>query len=413
MANSFIKAERIAAQALGLLEREIIIPALVWRNAGGDFAGAAGDTITIRVPARTTARTRTLRGARPTTSEGAGIITMDEMTETSVDVTLDTDVYSAIPITDEELTLDITDFGAQIAEPQVRAIAEGIENAVVAEMTGATYAAGHTITISPADITADNVYDRIVDARVALNKANVPMSERYLVAGADFEAVLLKSDELHQADKAGSDSALRDATIGRIAGFSQVVISNALPADQAYAFHRTAYVLGMRAPAIPTGATFGASRSAFGLSMRWIRDYDFRNVQDRSLFDTYIGTNVVADGAGTAEVQTVTITGTPTGGTFTLSYEGQTTSAIAYNATAATVQDALRNLDNVGTNNVVVTGGPGPGSAFTVTFGSPGNVAQMTATGSFTGGTAPAVTVATTVQGAPSLVRAVKLVLGS
>ena len=49
MANSFIKAERIASQALGLLEREIIIPALVWRNAGGDLAGAAGDTITIKV----------------------------------------------------------------------------------------------------------------------------------------------------------------------------------------------------------------------------------------------------------------------------------------------------------------------------------------------------------------------------
>lgn len=405
MANSFIKAERIAAQALGLLEREIIIPALVWRNAGGDFAGAAGDTITIRVPARTTARTRTLRGARPTTSEGAGIITMDEMTETSVDVTLDTDVYSAIPITDEELTLDITDFGAQIAEPQVRAIAEGIENAVVAEMTGATYATGHEIEVT----SSAEIYDKIVDARVMLNKANVPMSERYLVAGSDFEGALLKSDDLHQVDRSGSSSALRDATIGSIAGFSQVVVSNALPADQAFAFHRTAYVLGTRAPAIPTGATFGASRSAFGLSMRWIRDYDFRNVQDRSLFDTYIGTNVVADGAGTAEVQTVTITGTPTGGTFTLSYAGQTTSAIAYNAAAAAVQDALRGLDNVGTNNVVVTGGPGPGTPYTVTFGSGGNVAQMTAAGSFTGGTAPAVAVATTVQGAPSLVRAVKL----
>jgi hypothetical protein len=297
--NSFIKPERIAAQALGLLEREIVLPALVWRNAGGDFAGAAGDTISIRVPARTTARTRTLRGTRPTASEGEGIITMDTLTETKVDVTLDTDVYSAVPITDEELTLDITDFGAQIAEPQVRAIAEGIENALVAEMTAATYATTIYMGAAPTD-----PYDSIVDARVALNKANVPMSERYLVVGSDFEGILLKSDELHQADKAGSDSALRDATIGRLAGFSQVVVSNALPSDVGFAFHRTAYVLGMRAPAIPTGATFGASRSAFGLSMRWIRDYDFRNVQDRSLFDVYIGTNIVADGPDSADAGT-------------------------------------------------------------------------------------------------------------
>jgi hypothetical protein len=401
VANSFIKADRIAAQALGLLEREIIIPALVWRNAGGDFAGAAGDTITIRVPARTTARTRTLRGARPTTSEGAGIITMDEMTETSVDVTLDTDVYSAVPITDEELTLDITDFGAQIAEPQIRAIAEGIENAVVAEMTGATY--GTTVT----GVTSTNVYEKIVDARVALNKANVPMAERYLVVGSDFEGILLKSDDLHQVDHSGSSSALRDAVIGSIAGFSQVVVSNALPANQAYAFHRTAYVLGMRAPAIPAGASFGASRSAFGLSMRWIRDYDFRNVQDRSLFDVYIGTNVVADGAGTAEVQTVSFGGTPTGGTFTLTYNGQTTAAIAWNATAAAVQTALRDLGTIGAAGVTVTGGPGP-TAYTVTFAIPGNVNQMTATSSLTG-TSPTVSVATTTGGTNSLVRAVKL----
>lgn len=403
MANTFIKAAKIADQALGLLEREIVIPALVWRDAGGSFKGAAGDTISVRVPARTQARTRSLRGARGTASEGDGIITMDGLVETKVDVTLDTAVYNAVPITDEELSLDITDFGAQIAEPQVRAVAEGIENMVVAEMTGATYAT--SLTMSSTD-----PYDTMVDARVALNKANVPITERYLVIGADMEGVFLKSDELHQVDKAGSDSALRDAQIGRIAGFTAIV-SNALPSNVGFAFHRTAYVLGMQAPAVPDGATFGASRSAFGLAMRWIRDYDFRNVQDRSLFDVYAGTSIVADGAN--ESQTVTITGTPTGGTFTLTWNGQTTAAIAFNATAAAVQAALRALSNMPETGVSVTGGPGPGTAYVVSFVDGYNVAQMTASGaSLTGGTSPAVGVATTVGGGTdSFVRAVKLVL--
>lgn len=406
MANSFLKADRIAGTALGLLEREIILPALVWRDAGGSFRGAAGDTITIRVPARTVARTRALRGTRTAASEGNGIITMDNLTETSVDVTLDTAVYSAVPITDEELTLDITDFGSQIAEPQVRAIAEGVENAVAAEMTGASYAS--TVTVSTTD-----PYDSIVDARVALNKANVPMSERYLVVGADFEGILLKSDELHQADKAGTDSALRDATIGRLAGFSQVVVSNALPSNVGFAFHRTAYVLSMQAPAIPQGATYGASRAAFGLAMRWIRDYDFRNVQDRSLFDCYMGTNVVADGAESAEEQTITITGTPAGGTWTATYKGQTTSGIAYNANAATVQTAITGLTTVGSGNATVTGGPGPGTPWVVTFNSAlGNVDPLQVSGvGLTGGTDPQIAVETTEGGSPSLVRAVKLVL--
>lgn len=297
MANTFIKATSIASQALGLLEREIVLPGLVWRDAGGDFAHAAGDTISIRVPARTTARTRTLRGARGAESEGTGIITMDELTETKVDVTLDTDVYSAVPITDENLTLDITDFGAQILQPQVRAVGEGIENAIAAEMTGATYAT---------DLVLDTAepFNTIVDARVALNKANVPMTERYLVIGADLEGVFLKSDHLNRVDQSGSESALRDATIGRLAGFSAVVVSNALPANVGFAFHKSAYVLSMVAPAVPDGASFGARRSAYGMGMRWIRDYDFRNVQDRSLLDAYIGTNIVADGPDGADVDT-------------------------------------------------------------------------------------------------------------
>jgi hypothetical protein len=402
VANSFQKATRIVNTALGILEREIVLPGLVWKNAGGDFQGAAGDTISLRVPARTQARTRVLRGVRTAASEGNGIITMDELAETKVDVTLDTAVYSAVPITDEELTLDIEDFGLQIAQPQVRAVAEGVENAIAAEMVGATYATA--LTVSGTD-----PYDTMVDARVALNKANVPMSDRYLVIGADLEGTFLKSDELHQVDKAGSDSALRDAVIGRIAGFT-AVISNAIPSNLGFAFHRTAYVLGMRAPAIPAGVSFGASRAEYGLAMRWLRDYDFRNVRDRSLFDTYIGTNIVADGAN--EKQTVTITGTPTGGNFTLTWDGQTTANIAWNATAAAVQSALQALSNMPESYVTVTGGPGPGTPYVVTFDDGKNVSQMTAAHTFTGGTSPNLSVSTTVGGGTaSFVRAVKLTL--
>jgi hypothetical protein len=104
--------------------------------------------------------------------------------------------------------------------------------------------------------------------------------------------------------------------------------------------------------------------------------------------------------AVTNEVQTVTITGGPTGGTFTLTYSGQTTAAIAYNATAAAVQTALEALSNVNPGDMAVTGNAG--GPYTVTFGGQylgDNVAQMTATASFTGGTSPAVTVTTTTAG--------------
>lgn len=105
--------------------------------------------------------------------------------------------------------------------------------------------------------------------------------------------------------------------------------------------------------------------------------------------------------AATSEVQTVTITGTPTGGTFTLTFDGQTTSAIAYNATNTDVDTALEALSNLEPGDVTVTGGPGPGTPFTVTFNSAlGDVPVMTANGAaLTGGTTPTVTVTTGTPG--------------
>jgi hypothetical protein len=108
----------------------------------------------------------------------------------------------------------------------------------------------------------------------------------------------------------------------------------------------------------------------------------------------------------TAEVQTVTVTGSPTGGTYTLTFSGQTTAGIPYNATAAQVKAALEALSNIAPGDVTVSGGPHPGTVISVTFAGAylgEDVAQMTASASgLTGGTSPAVTVATATAGGAS-----------
>jgi hypothetical protein len=409
VANTFVKAQKITATALGLLQREIVLPGLVWMDStvASDWVGNAGDTVSIRVPARTTARTRQLRAARGTASEGEGIITMDSLTETKVDVTLDQAIYSAVQTTDEEETLDIVSYGAQILTPMVRAVAEGAENKIAKVMQGATYAT----TVA---VTSTTTFEAMVDARRALNDAFVPMTERYVVIGSALEAAFLKDPHLSHADQAGDNNALRDADIGSIAGFSRIVVSQALEPNEGYAFHRTAYSAVMVAPKIPSGASFGARQSLGGVGMRWIKDYDFRNASDRSMVDVYMGCNIIADGPASNEVQTVTITGTPTGGSFTLTYEGKTTAAIAYNATAAAVKAALVAGTDLTSAQIAAAGGALPGTAVTVTFDTGSNVSQMTATGSLTGGTTPAVAVTTTTAGGAggnSFVRAVKLSL--
>lgn len=119
--------------------------------------------------------------------------------------------------------------------------------------------------------------------------------------------------------------------------------------------------------------------------------------------DDYLGEISVPAPMGANEVQQVAITGTPTGGTFTLTFDGQTTANIAYNAAASAVQTALAALSNIGSGNVACTGGPLPGTPVSVEFtGSLAgvNVSQMTANSAgLTGGTSPTVNVTTTTQG--------------
>ena len=120
-----------------------------------------------------------------------------------------------------------------------------------------------------------------------------------------------------------------------------------------------------------------------------------------SLAASFGGTAVVPTSLTIGGLNSITETVTlpaATGGTFKLSVNGQTTTALAFNATAAQVQSALSALSTVGTNNLSVTAS-GNGGPYSVTFtGTPANsppvlsgtpvlppVPVITATSSLTG----------------------------
>jgi hypothetical protein len=104
-------------------------------------------------------------------------------------------------------------------------------------------------------------------------------------------------------------------------------------------------------------------------------------------------------------VQTLQISGTPSGGTYTISWVGpyggtQTTAAIAYNATSATVQAALRLLSGLESVVVTTAAGSPPNVTHSITFyGVPGNVNAITADITLLTGGTPAKAIATTTQG--------------
>ena len=102
------------------------------------------------------------------------------------------------------------------------------------------------------------------------------------------------------------------------------------------------------------------------------------------------------------EVQTVAISGTPTGGSYWLTWSNGTrvhsSSELPYNATQSQVQVALRRIPGLGAVTVTTTG-TSPNLTHSISFAdAPGNPAQLTSIDGMTGGT-HAITHATTTAG--------------
>lgn len=275
-----IKAEKVVDVGLGLLERDTVLASTVWRDAAGDFRGAKNDTISIRLPAYAAANKRALR------SSDARV--RSKLNQRKVDVTLTDDLQVDVPITDEELTLDIMSLANDVIAPSLSAIVRGYEQEVADLMADATYT-------NELAMDGEDPYPTLTKARRALNDASVPVGGRFLAVGSGVEEAILNSSQFRKFDEAGSDSALREAQMGRIAGFTPFVSSFLAP-DEAYAYHRSAYILNTRAPFIPQGVAWGASESRNGFAIRVVQFLDpAEDIVNVVAHDAWVGTNTVSD----------------------------------------------------------------------------------------------------------------------
>lgn len=281
MPNTFNTQEnvagKIASTALGLLLPDMVLARTVNRDYEAEYAGGVGNVVNVKRPLALTANDRAY-GA-------TGAITVSTITEPAVQpVTIAKQIYSAVTVTDEDLNMEIEDFGRQVLLPQTTAVAYACEKAVADEIAAI---AGTGLTWGSDYIAA------FADARKALRNMGVPAQNLVAAVGTDVAAALLKSDLLRRNDASGDSDALRNATIGRLMGFD-VIESNLLPAGAGYFYHRDAFTLVVRAPRVPEGVTFGQSVASNGFALRWIRDYDPTVLADRSIVSTFIGTETMS-----------------------------------------------------------------------------------------------------------------------
>jgi len=109
--------------------------------------------------------------------------------------------------------------------------------------------------------------------------------------------------------------------------------------------------------------------------------------QVEALFVSSLGAQTVtlsSDGIVAVKEVTTVDRGTSTGGTFTLTYDTETTGALNWNDSAATVETAVELLANVTTATVTGTGAVG--TPWVITIDTPVKNFAVSGTGSLTGG---------------------------
>ena len=195
MANEVLTPEIIAREALIVLENNMVMANLVHRDYSGEFA-KVGDTITVRKPAKFTAKNFT------------GSITRQDVSEGSVTVKIDRHRDVSFEVSSKEMTLDIRDFSSQLISPAMRAIAQAVDEDILNEV--ANVPANVIGTLKPTNL-AD-----IANLSKALDIAKVPMDMRRLVLNPTHKYRYALTDNLSKVAYAGTGETLRNAQLGRL-----------------------------------------------------------------------------------------------------------------------------------------------------------------------------------------------------
>lgn len=279
MANTILTPDIIAREALMVLSNNAVMANLVHRDYSDEFVGAVGDTITVRKPATFVA------------NDFNGSISVQDATETGVEVKMDKHLDVSFAVTAKQMTMDIADFSKQLIAPAMQAIANKIDKMLIALESEATNRVAHADgIIAPADVIA---------ARKFLSQNAAPLADRRFVVGATAEADLLSNELFVSAEKVGdAGTALREASLGRKFGMDVYVDQN-IDKNGSYtpsiAFHKNAMALVTRPLALPMGASNAAIVNYNGLGLRVVYGYDMNTKTDTVSIDILCGVKLLDD----------------------------------------------------------------------------------------------------------------------
>lgn len=280
MAITLFSPQQAARATLSSLRWLTNLPRTVRQDFSNEFVAGRGQTVNVLGPISAgTAKvyTKANRAARDA-------IQFNDIAQTWIPVTLEDQVYNAVRLPDDFATFTLEDMTRQVLRPQAESVVDALAAPLIDEMSA--IATDASIPAVAAD--GSNFREVLIKTRRVLNDRKIPAANRFFAVGSDLEAAALQDELLQKVNESGSSDVLREATIGRLFGFT-IVADQALASDFGIGYHRDAFAHVTRPSRQPDGAAFSASVAQDGYALRWIQHYNPLQLEDQSVVDTFFG----------------------------------------------------------------------------------------------------------------------------
>lgn len=201
MANTILTPTAVTREALRILHQKLNFVGNITRDYDDSYAKSGakiGDSLKIRLPNQYTVRTGATLSAQDTTESS---VTLQVATQKGVDLNF----------TSVDLTLSLDNFSKRILEPAMSVLAANIESDALnmyKDVYNSVWNGGAAAT-----------YNKALDARVILQRALAPMTDRTALMNPLDMADIVKDTKTLFNDQAQLSKQYKEGYMGRAAGF--------------------------------------------------------------------------------------------------------------------------------------------------------------------------------------------------
>lgn len=201
MGNEFLSVKNIARTALPRLIENLVFPNLIYKDFSNDFEAGKGATVQVRKPVVLTA----------SEFDADSGTSAQDVVEESVEVTLDKLATVDVEFSAIQRATNVDDLTRLFLEPAMIALAEKINS------DGLGLYKDIKATVGTAGTTPDGL-DDFANAAEVLDNNKVPTALRHGVWNAAAMAKFRQIGDIVNAEKSGTNEALRRGSIGNIFG---------------------------------------------------------------------------------------------------------------------------------------------------------------------------------------------------